>query len=92
MIKTSIEYNRRRQLYFTIGMAQFANQTQPQFSRIPVTFLNRGGCLNMRGVSTYEGPIELGLDFGYWFLDADFGKIFFTILEVNKIALLGREL
>jgi hypothetical protein len=78
-IKTSIEYPERNKLGFKVGYAQNANQTTPLNSTFYNSFIYQGGANQMRGA--YNGPIEIGLDFGYWYQNEDVGKIFFIVDE-----------
>ena len=78
-IKTSIEYPKRNKLGFKVGYAQNANQTIPVSSTLYNSFKYQGGSYQMRGA--YDGSIEIGLNYGYWYLNEDVGKIFFIIDE-----------
>jgi hypothetical protein len=78
-INTSVEYPERNKLKFKVGYAQNANQTTPLDSKFYSSFRNQGGPYQMRGA--YSGPIEIGLNYGYWYLSEDVGKIFLIIDE-----------
>jgi hypothetical protein len=79
-VKTKIGYPRRSRLKLKIGYANNANQTVPieDFSGFS-SFNHQGGGLPMSGIN--NDPIEIGLDYGYWYLNKDFGKVFFIIEE-----------
>ena len=78
-IKANIEYPERNKLGLKVGYAQYANQTSPLNSTLYESFRYQGGPYQMRGA--YTGPIEIGLNFGYWYLNEDVGKIFFIVDE-----------
>ncbi|MBN2173647.1 MAG: T9SS type A sorting domain-containing protein [Bacteroidales bacterium] len=78
-VKASIEYPERDKLGVKVGYAQNANQSTPLSSTFYRSFKYQGGPYDMRGA--YPGPIEIGLDFGYWYLTEDVGKIFLIVDE-----------
>lgn len=78
-IKTTIEHPKRRKVGLSVGYATNANQSSPIESNNYKTFDYQGGWHDMRGA--YDGPIELGFDFGYWYGEEDFGKIFLLLDE-----------
>ncbi|MCD4697008.1 MAG: T9SS type A sorting domain-containing protein [Bacteroidales bacterium] len=78
-IKTSVEYPHRRKLKFEAGFANNANQTTTVSNNWYRSFKYQGGLNKMRGA--YDGPIEFGLNYGYWYLNQDVGKIFLIIDE-----------
>jgi hypothetical protein len=78
-INTSIDYPCREKLKLQVGYGVLANQTNPTDYTPYKSFRNQGGCNTMRGA--YTGAIEIGLNFGYWYQNNDFGKIFFMVDE-----------
>jgi hypothetical protein len=81
-VKASVEYPWRSKLQLRVGYASNANQNDPLWHNY-LSFKYQGGHNNMRGA--YTGPIEAGLNYGYWFLNNDVGKIFFSVTEIENI-------
>lgn len=78
-VKIDVEYPQRRKLKFSVGYANNANQNAALSEKAFKSFRYQGGLNKMRGV--YDGPIEFGLDYGYWFINNDVGKIFLIVDE-----------
>ena len=88
MVKVSVEYPTtnlddpaRKKLKFNVGYANNANQNTPSEQTAYSSFNYQGGYWPMQGIN-YD-PIEVGLDFGYWYNTKDVGKIFFIIDEIE---------
>ncbi|PID26338.1 MAG: hypothetical protein CR982_10835, partial [Candidatus Cloacimonadota bacterium] len=78
-VKVSTEYPHRRKLRFNVGYAKNANQNSPISTNHYNSFNYQGGLNDMRGA--YQGSIEFGLNYGYFFLNEDVGKIFLIVNE-----------
>lgn len=78
-IKVSVDYPCREKLEFNVGYSNNADQTNPIYYTNYSSFNKQGGWLPMQGIN--NDPIEVGLDYGYWYLNEDVGKIFFIIYE-----------
>ncbi|MDP2424490.1 MAG: T9SS type A sorting domain-containing protein [Bacteroidales bacterium] len=76
---TNLDDPARRKLEFNVGYAYNANQTTPINYTDFNSFNNQGGYHPMQGINF--DPIEVGLDFGYWYQNEDVGKIFFIVDE-----------
>lgn len=77
---TNLDDPARRKLEFNVGYANNANQITPINYTDYSSFNNQGGYHPMQGIN-YD-PIEVGLDFSYWYKEEDnVGKIFFIIDE-----------
>jgi len=81
VIKANVQYPCRNKLTFLVGYANHAEQNDPVDISKFSSFKAQGGCLDMQGINTY--PIEVGLDFGHWYANQDFGKVFFMIRETE---------
>lgn len=79
--KASIEHPARNKISMRVGYAPLASNSEPTSITNYTSFNLQGGANDMRGV--YPGPIENGLNFGYHYGDADFGKLFFRVIENN---------
>ena len=80
-INVEVECGDRSQLKFYSAYSPKANINSITEEAGYNVFNYQGGEFDMRG-EAYEGPIEIGLDFGYHFIEDDFGKIF---LKINKL-------
>lgn len=80
-IKAEIDYPQRNKLILKSAYSQKASANQPDEVNTENynSFNAQGGENPMRGC--YSGSIEIGLDFGYHFIDEDFGKIYLIIEE-----------
>ncbi len=79
-VKVKMEYNPRYKVKLNVGYANNANQTEPVEGFTSYSSFNfQGGNKHMQGIS--EDPIEIGLDYGHWYLNDDVGKIFFIVEE-----------
>ncbi|MCK9401000.1 MAG: T9SS type A sorting domain-containing protein [Bacteroidales bacterium] len=81
-IKTNVDYPCRKKLNYKIGFGGNANQITPSNTTPFKSFKFQGGCHEMRGA--YSGPINVGLDFSHFYIDEDFGKIFFILVEYEN--------
>lgn len=84
-VKVSVEYPCRKNIMFKVGYGNNANQTIPVESTKYSSFLYQGGCWPMQGIN--DEPIEVGLDFGHWYINEDVGKLFFIIYENDYLNL-----
>lgn len=85
-IKVAISYNSRKKLTLAYNYALDANcQTPPNnyYKLISSYFANGGDSIFMQGISTE--PLEIALNFGTDYPDADFGKIFFRVNEIDSL-------
>lgn len=87
-VKASVEYPTinfenpaRRKLKFNVGYANNANQTTPFAQTAYSSFNLQGGFYPMQGINF--DPIDVGLDFSYWYQNQDVGKIFFIVDELE---------
>jgi tetratricopeptide (TPR) repeat protein len=80
-IKTSITHPSRNKLKCKLGYGNLASDVIPIASTEMNSFKNQGGANEMRGA--YSGPIEIGLNFGYFYGNKDFGKIYFIVNSIE---------
>lgn len=78
-LKTSMEHPARNKISMSVGYAALASNNEPASTANFYSFNFQGGANDMRGA--YPGPIENGLNFGYFYGDADFGKLFLRVTE-----------
>jgi len=83
-VKASVEHPERNELSIKVGYAATANSTDPVATTNYNSFNSQGGPLEMRGV--YDGPLELGLNYGYFYENTQFGKVFFRVNEVDNMS------
>jgi hypothetical protein len=83
-VKASVDHPERNELSIKVGYAAAANSTDPVADTNYNSFNFQGGLLKMKGV--YDGPLELGLNFGYFYENAEFGKVFFRIKESDQLS------
>ena len=76
-IKTSVEHTGRKTLQYRVGYANNAEAVSPVADTSFRCFSFQGGENEMRGA--YSGPIETALDFGHFYGNQDFGKIYFVV-------------
>lgn len=81
-IKANIEHTARKRIQQQIGYAPTSNSLFPTEMTSLYSFNFQGGINNMRG--TYTGPIDIGLNFGYFYGNDNFGKIFYQINEDDE--------
>jgi hypothetical protein len=84
-VKAKVDYPYRKHLKFFVGYANNANQTNPIESDFYYSFSRKGGGWPMQGIN--DNPIEVGLDFDYWYHNEDVGKIYFIIDENDNLNL-----
>lgn len=82
-VKTTVDYPCRKRLKYYVGYAEDASCVTPAFYTNYNSFKFQGGCFDMRGA--YSGPINIGLDFSHFYINENFGKIFF-ILDENDFS------
>lgn len=80
-IKASSIHPYRRKIAFWAAYAENADATTWAEHGHYNIFSHQGGEHDFRGA--YEGPIEFGLDFSYYYNEADFGKIFLQTASVD---------
>ncbi len=73
-IKSSFEHPCRRMISLKSAYAENADSVSSTNGLSHYIFSSDGGCHDFRGA--YDGPLELGLDFSYYYDTCDFGKIF----------------
>ncbi len=81
-LKFSAEHRIRNLLRFQIGYAPKANQDSIEGITILPFMREKGGGLPMRGC--YTGPIEVGVDYSYYFDNSDIGKVFLIVREKDE--------
>ncbi len=79
IVKAQVDYPKRDKLQFRLGYAPNANEPTYSFNHLYYILDRNGDSSEMRGA--YPGPIDLALDFGHYFIEEDFGKIFLAIKE-----------
>jgi len=83
IIKTKVQYDQARtKLTFRAGWAENASFVIPPMGHTHdyfPAFYNQGGYEFLQGIN--DEPIEIVLDFGYWYAGVDFGKLFFQVKE-----------
>ena len=83
-IKVAISYNSRKNLTLAYNYAQNANCITPpnNYYKLISSYVAKGGdSVFMQGINTE--PLEIALNFGTDYPDADFGKIFFISQFLN---------
>jgi len=83
-VKASVEHSEREKLSIKVGYAAAANNAEPVATTNYNSFNFQGGPLKMRGV--YDGPLELGLNYGYFYENSEFGKVFFRVNENDNMS------
>jgi hypothetical protein len=83
-VKASVDHPERNELSIKVGYAAAANITDPVATTNFNSFNSQGGPFKMRGI--YDGPLELGLNFGYFYGNTEFGKVFFRIKENDQLS------
>lgn len=83
-VKASVQHQERNELSIKVGYAATASSTDPVETKNFYCFNEQGGPYEMRGV--YPGPIEIGLNYGYFYKNTQFGKVFFMIHENDQLS------
>ncbi len=83
-VKASVEHPERNELSIKVGYAATANSTDPVATTNYNSFNSQGGLFKMRGA--YDGPLELGLNYGYFYENTQFGKVFFRVNENDNLS------
>jgi len=81
VLKLKLEHHIRRYTKSFIGYANDANQCNSVEYDTVLSYFENGGLHPLHGIDSL--PVEFTVDFGYFFGDEDFGKVFYDFEDWN---------
>ncbi len=83
-IKANVSFQERDKLTYRIGYSELASASEPTVQTEMSYLDNQGGPWPLFTTNGESTPLEVGIDFGYFFGQATFGKIFLQVDVQNS--------